>query len=228
MGFLGLIPAKKLAAAYNTVTKTLYLYAEGETQNYTSGIHFARNTILGGFKFSIMGWVGPIGKGTTPYKYSQEFQLNLEGQSGYPKELIIADSTHPQGQAVPIRYLGFGEDAGFNKADVVSGASTVTGVTGTGGNHRQLTVLLKEPFNITQLASVPAGGSIAINFDSNFLTMQTAGIQSPVNAESSGHEDIVWNFNSLKTGNTQVTVTIHGGIAQYVMQITYDVRIIVL
>lgn len=227
MGFLQLIPAKKLAAAYNTVTKVLYLYAEGDAQNYTSGIHFVQNTILGGYKFSIMGWVGPLGKGTTPYRYTQQFQINLDGHAGYPKELIIADSTHPNGQAVKIQYLGTGVDEpAFAKDDkVISGSQ---GLAGLGGNNRQITVLFKEPFNITQLAAVPAGGSIDINYDSSYLTMQTAGIQSPVNAGELGHEEIVWNFNSLKTGNTQITVTIHGGIATYVMQIVYDVRIIVL
>jgi hypothetical protein len=226
MGFLGLIPAKKLAAAYNTVTKVLYLYAEGDAQNYTSGIHFAQNTWFGGAKFSIMGWVGPLGKGTTPYKYTQQFHINLEGHEGYPKELIIADSTHPNGQAVKINYLGVGAEPSFaNETGLVAGAPKLAGVNS--GNNRQLTVLFKEPFDIRQLASVPQGGSIDLNFDSKFLTLQTAGIESPMNADRSG-EEIVWNFNSLQTGNTQITVTVHGGIATYIMQITYDVRIIVL
>lgn len=83
-------------------------------------------------------------------------------------------------------------------------------------NDIQLNELFKEPFTIKQAAEVPKGGSIQIKFDPTYLTLTDSGIQDA---------DIYWTFNSLQTGNTQVIVTVYGGIAKFVYQTVYNVRI---
>jgi hypothetical protein len=60
----GLIPADKVAASYDPEQKVLALYAEGKVKKYTSGIRFVRDIhFVGGLKFDLEGWSGPIGRG---------------------------------------------------------------------------------------------------------------------------------------------------------------------
>ena len=52
MGFLQLISANKLAAAYDPMEKQLSLYAQGQVREFTSGIAFSRDpNWAGGYKF---------------------------------------------------------------------------------------------------------------------------------------------------------------------------------
>jgi hypothetical protein len=73
MGFLGLIPADKLAASYDSKARKLKLYAEGAVKNYTGGVHFNRLPLPGVLKFELEGWTGPVSQGSSPYTYEQEF-----------------------------------------------------------------------------------------------------------------------------------------------------------
>jgi hypothetical protein len=203
MGFLSFIPATRLGATYEPNTKTLYLGAEGDAQNYTSGIAFQHDEqFVGGLKFKLMGWVGPIGKGTRHYQIDNAFK-NLEG----PKQVIIEDAngTH----TVPVRYLN---------ADVVRSAQAQVADTDT------LRALFKMPFEVRWSASVLTGGSVDISYDDKLLVMESASVQNP----SGRGAEIVWTFNSLQTGNSQIVITVSGGIAKFVMRHTIDVQVFVL
>jgi len=226
MGFLQLISADKLAAAYDPMEKQLSLYAQGQVREFTSGIAFSRDpNWAGGYKFNLMGWVGPLREPPTyrPYKYQQNFAIGFGGPEGNPKDVIIADLNHPNGVAVPIRYLDVREQADQPDADVLVGTES-DGASAMSGNIHNMAVLFKEPFQIQQSDAVNKGGSISIDYDPAYLTMTSAGINDPVQTSS----QIVWTFNSLRMGVTPVTVRVSGGIAPFIMTITYNVRIIVL
>ena len=231
MGFLGLIPASKLAAGYNPLTQTLTLYAQGEVQDYTAGIEFDREPLLGGLKFRLQGWTGPLGKGTSPYSHQQRFQIHLPSPVTPSGNVIIVTQNHPNGVVVPIRWVGLGAEndqpatqpttelASAEAETSEAAAPAATAPQTLTPNQEQLNVLFKMPFQIKEASQVPTGGSVTLKYDPRMLQIQEAGIQGG---------NIVWTMNSLQTGNTQVIVTISGGIAQYVIQKVYDVRVFVL
>jgi|GEM_PF-760113 len=215
MGFLGLIPADELAAAYNTQTKTLTLFAEGKVQDYTYGISFEQVPLMGGLKFRLEGWTGPLHDPVTysPYSHEQAFSLQLPSPVAPSGKVIIVDANHPEGVAVEVRFLGLAEPEAAPRQ--LAGAAAPSPVAG----QEQLNVLFKMPFMIKEAASVPQGGRVSIKFDPTMLQLQQAGIEGG---------NIAWTLNSLQTGDTQVVVSVFGGIAQYVLQKVYDVRIFVL
>lgn len=68
---------------------------------------------------------------------------------------------------------------------------------------------------------------MTISFDKTFVELTTAGVQSTTGGNELGKE-IVWTFNSLQTGHTQIAVTYYGGKMTLVYTKTYDVTIEVL
>jgi hypothetical protein len=186
MGFLQLIPATELSATYYGSTRTLQLRAQGQAQNYTSGIHFvATISPEGRSNFRLMGWVGPIGKGTTPYTHLQNFD-NMEFPGAYVE---IADAGHPGGLAVHVAIV----------PDAEAGAAAPT------PDVRHVAV----GGDLDLRASVWAqpGASQSLERDAAYLALESAGIQNP-----SGGPEIVWNLRALKAGETQVKLVSSGGI----------------
>ncbi|MCB2409695.1 hypothetical protein [Hymenobacter lucidus] len=238
MGFLGPIPADKLAASYNVHTQTLTLSAEGEARNYTTGIQFERQSWLGGYKFNLEGWTGPLAdpESYEHYTHEQAFQLQMPSRVAPSGSVIIATANHPSGVAVPVRFLGGFIPPAENEATEKATTAPAQAAAGAAPaaapveaphaapqlmqpDNQKINVLFKMPFNIQEGDRVPTGGTVTMKFDPSVLTLEKAGIQGT---------NIVWTLNSLKTGNTQVIVTVTGGIAQYVIQKIYDVRIFVL
>jgi hypothetical protein len=217
MGFFGLEPADKLTASYEKATHSLTLYAEGSVPNFTSGIIFNRVHWLGGLKFSLDGWTGPRGEGCRPYVHDQSFTIDLPSLALPSGTVIIVTENHPNGVVVPIHGLEQQRQStsGLNSQPLPPGNTEQHIVS----DPTQITALFKLPFEIQASDEVPRHGRVDITFDPQYLTMTTAGIQD---------KDIVWTFNSLQTGNTQVLVTTTGGIAAFTKRKTYDVRIVVL
>ena len=72
MGFYGSEPVGSATAYY--VWTGLHepghfvITASGDAPNFTSGIQLVRDPhFVGGLRVDVMGWTGPLGKGTTPY-----------------------------------------------------------------------------------------------------------------------------------------------------------------
>ena len=215
MGFRGLVPADELAAVYNADLQTLTLYACGEVQRYTYDINFIRDPHwVGGLKFELYGWTGPLGQGAEPFACETSFQIELPSPVIPSGEAVIVTRNHPKGKVIPIEGLPNPEKS-LSVSNPPSSSQSVGGLeSGT-----QINTLFREPFEIQQDAKVPKFGSIDIVFDPTFLTITNAGIDDG---------NIVWTFNSLQTGNTQVVVTIHGGIATFIIRKIYNIRIFVL
>ncbi len=187
MGFLQLIPASQLTATYDGETRTLLLRAQGQAQNFTTGIHFVARPSVGPADrdaFQLMGWVGPIGKGTTAYDHSQRFD-NMEFPGTYVQ---IADASHPGGEAV--------------RVEVIPGA-----VSAALPAQEVRTVAVGGSLEVRAAVWVQRGATQSIDHDAAFLALESAGIQNPT-----GGAEIVWSLRGQKAGETQVRVTSIGGV----------------
>jgi|ERR1044071_4401740 hypothetical protein len=78
MGFYGSEPFTSAKAFY--VWTGLHeaghfsIEVTGDAPNYTSGIQLVRDQhFVCGLKVDVMGWTGPLGEGTTPYKVNGTF-----------------------------------------------------------------------------------------------------------------------------------------------------------
>lgn len=213
MSFRVLIPADKLAASYSKSRK-LVLYAEGKVQEGIHGIEFVRVPWAGGLKFELEGWTGPLFDKDRDYIHDQAFDIQLPNRVYPSNTVIIVTANHPEGEVVQINWL----DAKYQPAknDVTSKELAPSEPQLLSANDVQLNELFKEPFTIKHAAEVPKGGSIQIKFDPTYLTLTGSGIQDA---------DIYWTFNSLQTGETQVIVSVYGGIANFFIQTVYNVRI---
>jgi hypothetical protein len=219
MGFLGLIPANQVGALYEVKTRQLLLSANGKVQEFTSGIAFHREPWLGGLKFALEGWTGPITSQTQEYKVEDSFSIQLPSPVTPSGTVIVVTANHPQGIIVPIRFTGLvppPTTEGEPPQDRSASNVPTSDLTELVAADDQINVLFKVPFSIKADAKVPEFGSVDIKFDPEFLVLQSASIQNT---------DIVWNFDSLKTGHTQVIVITYGGIAQFVMKKVYNVFI---
>ncbi|KAF8241754.1 hypothetical protein K440DRAFT_568136, partial [Wilcoxina mikolae CBS 423.85] len=186
----------------------LTLYAEGSVPNFTSGITFNCVHWIGGLKFSPDGWTGPRGEGSRPYVHGQSFKLDLPSLALPSGNVIIVTANHPRGKIPQLL-------ADLNSQPLPPG--NIEQLILSDQSH--ITALFKLPFTIQASDEVPQLGKVDIIFDPQFLVMTTAGIQG---------RDIVWTFNSLQTGNTQIIVATTGGISPFTTRKTYDVRIVVL
>jgi hypothetical protein len=103
MGFLGLVPASQLAATYDPNVRALSLFAKGTTKKYTASIHFQRDPHwVGGLKFDLEGWIGPLGEGPKPYEREGNFAFGLPSKDYPSADVIIATANNPEGKVVPI------------------------------------------------------------------------------------------------------------------------------
>ena len=202
MGFLGLIPAQQLKAVYYVNAHTLLLQASGDAQNYTAGIAFSARPDAGGeLVFALMGWVGPLGHGYTPYEHGQRFdKIDLRGGA-----IMIEDANHPGGVRVPV--------------EIIVGALAADAARATPQDRVQ--ILLDTKLDLAAPAAVPLEGSVTIAADPAYLSLQAASIQRPGSAP-----EIAWSFKGMKVGETQVTITTSGGIAKFITMRTITVSIV--
>lgn len=225
MGFLGFAPADDLAATYDPAEQVLTLSARGEAPNFTYGFEFKRITWIGGLKFELLAWSGPHAAGTRKYEYSQSFNianLRLVDPDG---SVVIVTANHQSGQIVPVRWLGYG--VGNKTLDPPLGSSPVSSEQQSATDAPKtfdaevvnITVLFKEKFTIQESTPTTRSGSVQVQYSPFALTLQNASIE---------FENIVWTFNSLETGRTQVVVNIGSGFGGLTIRKVYNVNVIVL
>lgn len=223
MGFLGTIPANKLSALYDTSKRALILYAEGEVMGTTYGFNFKQDQLFfGGLKFTLQAWSGPITGKKQAYTHQQSFNMILPSPVFPSGNVIIVTANHPHGVSVPIRYTGLihpQADLETAKADEAKLSAKSKDIAELVPGHTNLNVLFKTKFDIKANSAVPTKGSVTIDYDSKYVQLVGSSIQG---------NDIVWTFLATGMGDTEIHVTTSGGIATFVMQETYDVRIFVL
>lgn len=77
----------------------------------------------------------------------------------------------------------------------------------------QLTEMVHRPFLIKENMEASNRGTINVEFDTKFVDLKTASI---------GDGNIVWEFDPLETGKTQVVVIVYGGITPYMLRQSYE------
>jgi hypothetical protein len=203
MGFLGLIPADKVTASYDPEKQILTLIAEGKVKKYTTGIHFVRDChFVGGLKYDLEGWTGPIGKGWEPYVCEQEIHIHFPSVISSGKDIIIATANDSKGEVVTVRWLGYadGEPASIPSVTDLNLTDKKIPeqppVTMTCPN--EMTVIYGVPFPIVSGAESNKYYSCTVKFDSNYLTMINAANEEGL---------IIWTYMPITIGITQVVVT---------------------
>lgn len=107
MGFYGPEPFETATATYVWMgvgsPGAFFVEVTGNAPNYTSGITLVRDPQwVGGLRINVMGWTGPLGQGTTPYKVSGSFAGQFSPQivvSGSNKTIVVDVKEIPHDQA---------------------------------------------------------------------------------------------------------------------------------
>jgi hypothetical protein len=219
MGFLAPVEADKVQAVYRSLTKQLFLSAEGTVRPVTSRITFTPvEPWVGGLKFILEGWTGPlIPPNSEPYQVDQPFDIQLPN-SAFPSNTVeVVTLNHPEGLVVPIRYVDGGPGpvilprlpktqqaaAGSGKADLTT---TPVQPQSFATTDDEIFVIYDRVFTVKESTNLPSMGTVFMDYDSNFLKVENASLEAG---------NLVWSFNSLQLGETQIRVRIHGGIAQF-------------
>jgi hypothetical protein len=81
---------------------------EGHAPNFTSGITLIRDPEwVGGLAIKVMGWTGPLGKGTKPYTVRGSFP------GTFLKEIVVIGSN--KHEVVKVKEIPFTTDEAFAK-----------------------------------------------------------------------------------------------------------------
>ena len=112
MGFYGPEPFNTATARYVWtglgVPGFFAVTVMGDAPNFTSGITLIRDPEwVGGLAIKVMGWTGPLGKGTTPYTVRGSFP------GGYLKEIVVIGSNKIE--IVPVTEIPFTSDEAYMK-----------------------------------------------------------------------------------------------------------------
>lgn len=224
MGFLGLVPFTNAGAVYDPGRQVLTVSAQGEAQKFTSGYFFKRVPWAGGLRFELYGWTGPIGPGTEPFEVSQPFNVPSLHISDPSNTIIVVGSNHPTGETFEIKWLGYNPPVGNGQVPPKSDNKLSTDTpqppqTLDVETPPTINTLYKEPFTIAERVSSGLGATLNMDFDPQFLMLTRAGIEGG---------DLVWTFNSLETGITQVVTYSTEGIGTPVIRKVYTVKVFVL
>ncbi|EWY83606.1 hypothetical protein FOYG_13413 [Fusarium oxysporum NRRL 32931] len=209
-----LIPADSITASYDNEAKLLILKASGTHVDLTRDIEFRRLPFDGGLLFELIGWVGPVVHGESPYEITDSFNIDLPSIV-FPSNTVVVNTENKQHWVVPIQYNKTTEQAATNgKAEVE--LPKVEQVSG----DQKIVVLADEPFTIQQSDSFTGkGGSASIDFDKSFLTLTDARIEDG---------KIVWTFTAQQTGTTEVFVYVGQTQPPFLYRIPYVVESVVL
>ncbi|SCO90729.1 uncharacterized protein FRV6_14857 [Fusarium oxysporum] len=209
-----LIPADSITASYDNEAKLLILKASGTHVDLTRDIEFRRLPFDGGLLFELIGWVGPVVYGESPYEITDSFNIDLPSIV-FPSNTVVVNTENKQHWVVPIQYnKTTGQAATNGKAEVE--LPKVEQVSG----DQKIVVLADEPFTIQQSDSFTGkGGSASIDFDKSFLTLTDARIDDG---------KIVWTFTAQQTGTTEVFVYVGQTQPPFLYRIPYVVESVVL
>ncbi|KAK7715252.1 hypothetical protein SLS64_003950 [Diaporthe eres] len=224
MGFLGLVPFTNAGAVYNPGQQLLTVSAQGEAQKFTSGYFFKRVPWAGGLRFELYGWTGPVSQGTEPFEVSQQFNVPSLQISDPSNTIIVVGSNHPTGETFEIKWLGYNPPVGNGQSPPKSENKVSTDTpqppqTLDAETPATINTLYKEPFTISERAFPGPGATLNMDFDPQFLMLTRAGIKGG---------DLVWTFNSLETGITQVVTYSTEGLGTPVIRKVYTVKVFVL
>lgn len=224
MGFFGPVSASSLGVVYDSTKRQLVLLAKGNVEEITTNIHFQRLPWLDGLKFRLVGWSGPLTGKTHPYSVSDRFEIDLRNGALPRSSVIVVDARNLEGKIVEINYLSGQRQQGSVRqltdvSKLVSARRDDSEPKVLVEDNEKMNVLYKQAFKVKAPADAPKQGLLTIDFDPTFLNLQAAGIFGP---------NLVWTFNSLQLGSTQVVITTSSINPPYIARQTYDIRVILL
>ncbi|KAF4952269.1 hypothetical protein FGADI_6890 [Fusarium gaditjirri] len=139
------IPADSITASYDNEAKLLILKASGNHVDLTRDIKFRRLPFAGGLLFELIGLVGPVVRGESPYEIMDSFNIDLPSIV-FPSNTVVVNTENKQHWVVPIQYNKTTAQAATNgKAEVE--LPEVQQVSG----DQKIVVLADEPFTIQQI-----------------------------------------------------------------------------
>ncbi|KLO90781.1 uncharacterized protein LW94_10261 [Fusarium fujikuroi] len=205
-----LIPADSITASYDNEAKLLILKASGTHVDLTKDIKFRRLPFDGGLLFELIGWVGPIIHGESPYEITDSFNIDLPSIV-FPSNTVVVNTENKQHWVIPIHYNNSNGQAATNgKAEV-----ELPAIKQISGDNK-IDVLADEPFTIQQSDSFTGkGGSVNIDFDKSFLTLNDARIDDG---------KILWTLTAQQTGTTEVVVYVGQTQPPFLYRIPYIVE----
>jgi hypothetical protein len=85
-----------------------FVHVKGHAPNFTSGIELVRDShFVGGLAIDVMGWTGPLTKGTHPYTVSGHFK------GVYLKEIVVIGANKTE--VVHVKEIPFTSDEDYVK-----------------------------------------------------------------------------------------------------------------
>jgi hypothetical protein len=210
MASLNLLSATDLAASYDIKNKKLKLSAEILIDSVTWGISFIQQASSSSLLFDLKGWTA------WPEKHRKEhFEETFTIER--LRRVFIADAEHPHGVPVDVLIISGTIDLG-EEGKASTPTTTLTNLNDLYPTQPiKINAAYRVAFPISQSVALPKFGEILPKFDPSFLILEDATIIDG---------DIVWTFLPIQIGQTQVIVSILGGIAQYHKTITYDINVI--
>ncbi|KAF4501226.1 hypothetical protein FAGAP_2603 [Fusarium agapanthi] len=205
-----LIPADSISASYDNEAKLLILKASGTHVDLTRDITFRCLPFDGGLLFELIGWVGPIIQGESPYKITDSFDVDLPSIV-VPSNTVVVNTENKKHWVAPIQYNNANGQAATNgKAEVE--LPEIKQVS----EDQKIDVLANEPFTMPQSDSFTGkGGSVSIDFNKSFLTLDDARIDDG---------RIVWTVTAQQTGTTEVFVYVGQTQPSFLYRIPYTVE----
>jgi hypothetical protein len=216
LSHFSLIPADSISVYYHVETQQMVLTAKGTVHEITKDIAFYRDCWLGGLKFELKGWVGPIlGPGNDRnYEVSTSFDIPWPSRVAPSGNIIVITANHPEGELIEVV-----TETLLSKRSPLSvpAATAATEPQNFVAPGESIFVPVHGRFAIRQAVDeLKLGHSIDATFHAAYLKLVKARFEG---------KDIVWTFEALSGGETEVVVGVGNINPPYVYIKTWQVTI---
>ncbi|KXJ87393.1 hypothetical protein Micbo1qcDRAFT_216515 [Microdochium bolleyi] len=205
------IPADQVFALYDNAKKVLTLSAKGAVQPVTSDIHFIRLPWAGGLRFALVGRTLAVMGPLKPYEVSNDFNIELSPVV-LPSGKVVVETAGKQ-WIVEVHALG------LKPTLLAAGNESLPEIETVPSNDQKIVVYDKTPFQVKQPIQFAklANGTISLDYDKTFATLQNAGISNGT---------LEWTFLAEQTGNTQISVLVAQNDPPFAYRVLVDVEVI--
>jgi len=211
---LSLISAENVRAFYDENKHQTKLSADVTVYEITTGVAFTQDTIFGGYKFELKGWVGPMTGNDSTYPVSNSFDIQWPNSVAPGGKVTIVTRNHPEGQDIEVEAIG-----GL-KIPILSDTNAAGQPQQVAGPGEIIQTTEGTPFSIRQTIDDPRlGHNIDAAYNKEYLNLISASVKG---------KDIVWTFEAIKLGETQVVVSVGNLNPPFVYISPYHVHIGVL
>jgi len=204
-----IVRATNITASYKPGKLTLA--ADAEVPPFVSGVDFERDRWFGGLKFDLGGDFGAPKVGPTKIeRVEHTFDITLSMLVTPSHYCLVVIQGYPNGMPVPI--TGWPpEDAGTDGTDQEPQWQIDSTTSDT------INVVVDTSFSIRQvLGELNITSSINVTYDKEYVKLIGSRIEGT---------SIVWGFEAIKIGNTDITVSVGSRQPPFFYIVRYDVII---